>query len=71
MLRTWKLALALTGLAATSALAATQTPAQAPKNAPVNACALLKDEEVSAILGVKVLPGERRDEGNVDPNEYV
>jgi hypothetical protein len=69
MLRTWTLALALTGLAATSAFAATQAPA--PKNAPVNACALLKDDEVSAILGVKVLPGERRDEGNVEPNEYV
>jgi hypothetical protein len=67
MPRTWKLALALAGLATTGALAATQ----APKEAPINACALLKDDEVSAILGVKVLPGERKDAGNVDPNEYV
>ncbi len=34
-------------------------------NAPVNACALLTDDEVSSTVGAKVTPGERRDDGEV------
>ncbi|MBY0509610.1 MAG: hypothetical protein K2P94_05600 [Rhodospirillaceae bacterium] len=32
---------------------------------PINACALLTDDEVSAAVGAKVTPGERRDDGEV------
>jgi hypothetical protein len=32
---------------------------------PINACALLTDDEVSAVVGAKVTPGERRDDGEV------
>ena len=32
---------------------------------PINACALLSGEEVAAAVGAKVIPGERRDEGDV------
>ena len=54
-------------LAVAGVLAITsQAPAaDAPKNAPINACALLKDDEVAAILGAKVTPAERRDAGDV------
>jgi len=47
-------------------------PAQAAPQAvaandgtPINACALLSDEEVSAAVGAKVTPAERRDDGEV------
>lgn len=39
--------------------------AAAAKDAPINACALLSDDEVAAAVGAKVSPGERRDEGEV------
>jgi hypothetical protein len=39
--------------------------ADAPKNAPINACALLSDAEVSAAVGAKVTAGERKDAGDV------
>jgi hypothetical protein len=39
--------------------------ADAPKNAPINACALLSDAEVSAAVGSKVTAGERKDAGDV------
>jgi hypothetical protein len=32
---------------------------------PINACALLTDDEVSATVGAKVTPGQRRDDGEV------
>lgn len=32
---------------------------------PINACGLLKDDEVAAVVGVEVTSGERRDEGDV------
>ncbi len=32
---------------------------------PINACALLTDDEVSAAVGAKVTPAERRDDGQV------
>ena len=35
------------------------------KGGSVNACALLSDEDVSSIVGVKVTKGERRDDGEV------
>jgi len=34
-------------------------------SAPINACTLLTDEEVAAVVGAKVTPGERRDDGEV------
>jgi hypothetical protein len=40
-------------------------PQAAADGAPINACALLTEAEISAAVGVKVLPGERRDEGEV------
>ncbi len=65
-------ALALAGLAVFSydqskGIAATAGKAQAAggQNAPINACALLADDEVSAAVGAKVTPGERRDAGEV------
>lgn len=39
--------------------------ADAPKNSPINACALLSDAEVSAAVGSKVTTGERKDAGDV------
>ena len=66
MSRSWKIAIALSCLCAGGAIAADP----APKNAPINACALLKDAEVEAILGVKVTPGQRQDAGAVENSEY-
>ena len=37
---------------------------------PADACALLTAEEVSAIVGAKVEPGDRRDSGQVDGGGY-
>jgi hypothetical protein len=65
-MRSWKAAVALTCLCAVSAFAAEP----APKKAPIDACALLKDAEVEAILGVKVTPGQRQDAGAVENSEY-
>ncbi len=39
--------------------------AAAPKDAPINACALLKDSEVAEVAGAEVVAGERRDDGEV------
>jgi hypothetical protein len=39
--------------------------ADAMDSAPINACALLKDEEVSEVVGALVTPGQRRDDGEV------
>ena len=35
------------------------------QSTPINACALLSDDEVSAAVGEKVTPAERRDDGEV------
>lgn len=32
---------------------------------PINACALLKDDEIAAVVGADVSPGQRRDDGEV------
>lgn len=47
--------------AGTAVPAATKTA----QDTPINACALLSDEEVSAAVGAKVAPAERRDDGEV------
>lgn len=39
--------------------------ADAMDSPPINACALLNDDEVSAVVGTKVAPGQRRDDGEV------
>lgn len=65
--------LALAGIAAFSFDAARNpgavgmpTAVAAPDDGtPINACALLSDEEVSAAVGAKVTPAERRDDGEV------
>ncbi len=65
--------LALAGVAAFSFDAARNpgtvgmaTAVAAPDDGtPINACALLSDEEVSAAVGAKVTPAERRDDGEV------
>ena len=65
--------LALAGIAAFSFDAARNpgavgmsTAVAAPGDGtPINACALLSDEEVSAAVGAKVTPAERRDDGEV------
>jgi hypothetical protein len=38
---------------------------------PINACSLLTDKEVAAILGVKVDPGELHDSGTIESGDYV
>jgi hypothetical protein len=38
---------------------------------PINACTLLTDGEVAAVLGEKVYPGERHDSGSVESGNYV
>ena len=52
-------------LAVALCFTATAHAADAPKNAPINACALLSDAEVSAAVGSKVTAGERKDAGDV------
>lgn len=64
---------ALAGIAAFSYDQASQrttgveasTARAAADGTPINACALLEDGEVAAIVGAKVVAGERRDDGEV------
>ena len=44
--------------------------AEAPAKAPIDACALMTDAEVAAVIGAKVLPGKRMDEGFVAGGQY-
>jgi hypothetical protein len=53
------------------ALALPRTQAAGGTPLPINACALLTDGEVSAVLGARVSPGERHDSGTVKSGEYV
>lgn len=38
---------------------------------PINACALLTDDEVASVLGKPVSPGERHDSGIIRSGDYV
>jgi hypothetical protein len=38
---------------------------------PINACTLLSDHEVAAVLGARVNPGEPHDSGTVESGDYV
>ncbi len=65
-------AVALVGVAAfayngarTPAQAAGAAPVQTADGTPINACALLSQEEVAAAVGAAVTKGERRDDGDV------
>ena len=57
--------------AAMLCFSAAAVAADAPKNAPINACTLLTDAEVSAAIGAKVTPGKRSDEGDVSESTGV
>jgi hypothetical protein len=50
---------------------ARETATAAKDSAPINACALLKDAEIEAVIGKKVAPGQRHDEGDVNSGDYV
>jgi hypothetical protein len=38
---------------------------------PINACTLLTDDEVAAVLGARVGPGESHDSGTIESGNYV
>jgi hypothetical protein len=38
---------------------------------PINACTLLTDDEVAAVLGARVNPGEPHDSGTIESGDYV
>jgi hypothetical protein len=48
-----------------------QTAANAPKDAPINACAFLKDAEIKEIVGLEMTAGERHDDGEVGGSEKI
>lgn len=69
-------ALVVAGVAiASGLLPATAAPKMAATAAsgaaPINACALLTDDEVAAVVGKKVAPGELSDAGEVTSGDYV
>lgn len=51
-----------------ASMSARETMAQANAG-PADACALLKDAEVSSTLKLKVMPADRRDDGKLDHKE--
>lgn len=57
-------------LAVALCFAAGAYAADAPKAAPINACALVSDAEIAAAVGAKVTPGQRKDEGAVGEGQY-
>jgi hypothetical protein len=57
-------------IASASPFSMTQTAAQSD-GTPLNACALLTQAEVEAVIGKKMTEGLRRDDGVIEENPYV
>ena len=62
--------LVIAGIAGASA-APSGMKKTAQDKTPINACALLSQEEVEAVIGKKVTESKRQDEGVIDDNPYV